>query len=98
MKSEERFDFDKWNEEFQARIRRDRIRGLLRAAAIMAIIVLVIGGFVAAGFLLTRASCHQQGDQLGRKVEWRVLSGCFVQTTNGQWVHEDQFRVNEGGD
>ncbi len=58
------------------------------------VFVLIFGAILSAGFAVAAAECSTIGEMSGRRTEWKVLGGCFVEV-KGRLIPKDSWRGEE---
>lgn len=56
--------------------------------------VLVVGAIFGGAFACESARCSTVGEMSGRRTEWRLIGGCFVEV-KGRMIPQDSWRGEE---
>lgn len=77
----------------------ESVLSFLQYAFVIALVLATV--FVVFGtpfYFIMRASCNEMEGVTGRDTSFRFWKGCYIQTNDGSWVPEGNFRINEEGE
>ena len=63
-------------------------------ATVVLVIVLFLGTIFGLVAWMAHTECVNKAEVMETNYRWKVLGGCFLET-NGRFVHEDIYRVND---
>lgn len=58
------------------------------------VMVLILGALTGGALAVHAAECSTIGEMSGRRTEWKVIGGCFVEV-NGRLIPKDSWRGEE---